>query len=281
MVGSRSLYHGGWKVTTDHVGNQVPIERALVAGSHDFATDRWSLFHLESDFSEAHDRADAEPARLRALVDLWWAEAGRNQVLPLEDGFLSRAGAMVRPPFGFRRTLELSAGGNPIAEDALPQLFGGFALVAEFALPSAPGEGVIAALGDWTNGWAVYLAGGRPVAVFNVCGDVHRLASDEVVAAGPHELRLEYVRSASGGGKAVLELDGRALAELELARDLPFRWQIGGAGLSIGRDRGFPVCDDYAPPFPFTGELHRVVLDAARSGRRDPAQEVAAALRRE
>src|SRR4029077_762721 len=109
MVGSRLLYHAGWEVTNDHVGNQDPIERALVAGSHDFASDRWSLFDLRADFSEARDLADAKPARLRSLVDLWWAEADRTQVLPLEDGFLSRAGAMVRPVFGFRRTIELSA----------------------------------------------------------------------------------------------------------------------------------------------------------------------------
>jgi arylsulfatase len=278
MVGSRSLYHAGWKVTTDHVGNQVPIERALVAGSHDFATDRWSLFHLDSDFSEARDQADAQPERLRTLVDLWWAEAGRNQVLPLEDGFLSRAGAMVRPPFGFRRTVELAAGGGPVAEDALPQLFGGFALVAEFALPSAPGEGVIAALGDWTNGWAVYFADGRPVAVFNVCGDVHRLAPDEFVAAGAHELRLEYVRSASGGGKAVLELDGRALAELELARDLPFRWQIGGARLHVGLDRGFPVTDDYTVPFQYTGKIRVVAIELPQLAFLDPDAAVHTAL---
>ena len=274
MVGSRSLYHAGWKVTTDHVGNQVPAERALVAGSHDFATDRWSLFHLDGDFSEAHDRADAEPERLRALVDLWWAEAGRNQVLPLEDGFLSRAGAMVRPPFGFRRTVELVRGRRSRrggrAAAAVRRLRARRGARAPVARPA---EGVIAALGDWTNGWALYLLGGRPVAVFNVCGDVHRLAPDEVVGAGAHELRLEYVRSASGGGKAVLELDGRALAELELARDLPFRWQIGGAGLSIGRDRGFPVCDDYTPPFPFTGDapprgVGRGARRPARSRRR-------------
>jgi len=49
-------------------------------------------------------------------------------------------------------------------------------------------------------------------------------------------------------------------------------------------DRGFPVCDDYDPPFPFTGTVDRVEIeiphfaprpdDAARA-----AADVAQALR--
>ncbi|MCL4292348.1 MAG: arylsulfatase, partial [Acidimicrobiia bacterium] len=83
LLGSRALYHDGWKATTDHVGSQLAVERELVPGSHDFATDRWSLFDLEHDFSEAHDLAAEHPERVDELVARWWTEAGRNQVLPL------------------------------------------------------------------------------------------------------------------------------------------------------------------------------------------------------
>ena len=34
-------------------------------------------------------------------------------------------------------------------------------------------------------------------------------------------------------------------------------------GLTIGHDRGLPLCPDYATPFTFTGDLDRVVM---RSG---------------
>src|SRR5690606_19921343 len=64
IIGSRSIVHDGWKATTDHVGAQITVERERVAGSHDFATDRWSLFHLDTDFSEAHDLADRHPERV-------------------------------------------------------------------------------------------------------------------------------------------------------------------------------------------------------------------------
>ena len=54
-----------------------------LVGSLDFDTDRWSLFRLADDFSESRDLADEHPDVVRRLEELWWAEAGRNQVLPL------------------------------------------------------------------------------------------------------------------------------------------------------------------------------------------------------
>ena len=38
-------------------------------------------------------------------------------------------------------------------------------------------------------------------------------------------------------------------------------FQHGGTALYLGRDRGLPVCDDYEPPFPWTGGLHELVIE--------------------
>jgi hypothetical protein len=43
------------------------------------------LYDLRADPSECHDLAAAEPARLEAMIDTWWQEADRNQVLPLDN----------------------------------------------------------------------------------------------------------------------------------------------------------------------------------------------------
>ena len=281
MIGSRAIFHEGWKATTDHVGDHLAIERALVPGSHDFAKDRWALFHLDEDFAETNDLADAHPDRVQGMVELWWGEAGRNQVLPIDDSFLGRVSALVRPPDGFRWRAELRPGGGPVAEDALPPLVAGFILVAELELPERGGEGVICALGDWSNGWACYLAAGRPVVAFNLFGVVSRIAGEEPLTPGAHVLRFQFTREGKSGGLGKLSIDGQVVAEGRLTRNLPLRWQIGGAGLTIGHDRGFPVCDDYAPPFPFTGVLHRVVIEAPSFAPRDARQEVATALRHE
>ena len=76
-----------------------------------------------------------------------------------------------------------------------------------------------------------------------------------------------------------MAVDDVPVAEGRLSDHLPFRWQIGGAGLLVGRDRGLPVSDDYEPPFPLTATLRALVLTGP--ARRPPPTAVTAALRHE
>src|SRR6185295_18031931 len=55
MLGSRAIYHDGWKATTDHIGKQLTVEQEALEGSLDFAEDHWALFDLTTDFSESTD----------------------------------------------------------------------------------------------------------------------------------------------------------------------------------------------------------------------------------
>ena len=262
MLGSRAIYHDGWKATTDHVGPQLSIERERVPGSHDLEQDHWALFDLDADFSESHDVGDQHPDRLRALTELWWVEAGRNNVLPVMDSFLGRVTALEPSPWGPRWRAVLRPGAGPVSEDALPPLGGGFRLMAEVEVGERA-AGVVCALGDWSNGWACYLLDGRPVITFNILGEVFRYAGSEPLA------------------RMMLAVDGREVAEGPLPRRFPLRWQIGGAGLLVGRDRGFPVCGDYQPPFAFSGTIERLLIEVPALAPSDALQEIAAALRRE
>jgi arylsulfatase len=281
MLGSRAIYVDGWKATTDHVGDQLSVERDRLGGSRDLDRDHWALFNLEEDFAEAHDRAAEQPDLTQRLVARWWVEAGRNQVLPIEDSLLKRFSALEPPPYGPRHHAVLRPGGGPVAEDALPTMLGGFDLESRLDVPPAGVEGVVAALGDWSNGWSVYLLGGRPVVAFSLLGRPWRLAAAEPLAPGPRVLRVEYRRGGGPGGALTIRVDETVVAEGTLDADLPFRWQIGGAGLLVGRDRGFPVADDYEPPFPCTATLHSVVLEGPVRATTDARADVARALRHE
>jgi arylsulfatase len=280
MIGSRAIYHDGWKATTNHVGRQLTVERDLVEGSLDFETDRWELFDLERDFSEARDLAAEHPERVRRLEQLWWAEAGRNQVLPIDDTFIGRAIAMVPSPWGHRRRAVYHPGGGAVAEDTLPPMVSGFRMLADVEVGERA-EGILVALGDWNNGFACYLLDGALVAAFNLFGELFRIVADGRVAMGEHTMGIEYERRPAGGGPVALSVDGRSVGAGQLPGDLPFRWQIGGTGLLVGHDRGFPVCDDYRPPFPFTGTIRRVTIEAPPASPRGTAVEVRDALRHE
>jgi arylsulfatase len=261
MLGSRSIYHAGWKATTDHVGQQLSVERDALGGSHDYDTDHWSLFDLEHDFSESTDLGDEHPDRLRHMQDLWWAEAGANNVLPLEDTFIGRAVAMEPSPNAPRYRSTYRPGGGGVAEDLLPPMGAGFNAIAAVDVPAGGCEGVLLALGDWSNGWAWYVLDGALTATFNLFGQPHSTRATEALEAGEHRVRMSYERAPAGGGAIVLAIDDRVVGQGSVPHDLPFRWQIGGAGLLVGRDHGFPVCDDYRPPFAFTGGLDRVVIE--------------------
>lgn len=266
MMGSRGIYHDGWKAVTDHVANQFG-ERDHLVGSHDFSTDRWSLFHLDEDFSEAHDLADSEPGRARLLEELWWAEAGRNQVLPLFEFPASMA--HMHPG---ERTPPSSAvytpGGGPIAMASLPPTMGGFTLTASVVVPDGSASGVLTAVGDHHGGWGFYVLDGRPVAAFALLGSSARVAAPDPLAPGAHELVLRYEPGRSA--RVVIVVDGAEVAEAPLPGMLFFpNLTTAGAGMLVGRDRGLPLTDDYRPPFPFTGTLERVELVSG-----DPAAKV-------
>lgn len=276
MMGSRGLYADGWMAVTDHVANQFG-EREHLEGSFDHATDRWSLFDLRADFSESHDVADEHPDVVRRLEGLWWAEAGRNQVLPLFEFPDSLAhlhpGEFPPPLVGV-----YTPGGGPVAEAQLPPTGGGFVLRAEVTVPAGGAEGVVAVLGDQQGGWGLHLLDGRPVATFALLDATTRIAAPDAVPAGEHVVELAYLpagRHATARGE--LRVDGELVATEEVPGTM-FLPHLGtsGAGLLVGRDRGLPVSPDYTPPFAFTGDLHRVEM---RSGRPESEDERAARVR--
>ncbi len=276
MAGSRGLYADGWKAVTNHVPNQFG-ERDFIDGSHDFDTDRWSLFHLAEDFSEAHDLAGEHPDRLGRLEELWWAEAGRNQVLPL---FEFPASIAHMHPGEHERPVRAvyGPGGGPITQSQLPALIGGFELVAHVDIPEGGAVGTLVAIGDRHGGWAVYLHEGRLSAAFALLDRIVRVGATEPVGPGRHHLGLGYTPGRDA--RAELTVDGIPVASHPLEGLLFWpNLSTSGVGLLVGRDRGLAVCADYEPPFEFTGTIQRVEMaSAAPAARPDRAREVKAAF---
>ena len=276
MLGSRSIYHEGWKATTNHISTGVRDEEELAVGSRSFDEDRWELFDLGMDFSEAADRAIDEPERLRHLIELWASEAGRNDVLPISDGLVDRFGGFIPPawPPGSSRTF--LPGGGPIADESVPLLWGGFRLTAEVEVP-ADANGVICALGDWFGGYALYASEGTVRFTFARSADAIELATPSVLGAGAYALEVLYEVGKEQGHMA-LRVDGAEVDATSVDGPLPLALQHGGAGLRLGRDSGFPVSARYAPPAPFNGTVHHVRIETPGARRPEPADEVRAAL---
>ncbi len=268
MFGHRGLWHAGWKAVAFHPSGTP------------FDDDRWELFHLDADFSETEDLAQREPQRLQRMIDLWWREAERCQVLPLDDRFGPRFMENARRYHGPRRSFVLHAGVGHIPTDVAPDVRGrGYTIEADVRIDGPRGEGVLVAHGDATSGYSLYLRDGHLVHDMNIGGAHHVLRSEHPVPAGDHRLGFRMqpgplvwpervppamrvmVPSTRVG---TLLIDGEPVGRIETQAG--FNNFVSWSGLDIGRDRGSPV-GDYAAPFAFNGTLRKVTvtLDAPQA----------------
>jgi len=277
MLGSRSIIAGRWKATTDHVSQGVPDEERLVEGSRAFPEDRWQLFDLEADFSEARDVAAEHPDVVDGLAALWEEEAERNHVLPMEDSLVARIKLILPPayPAGLRRTFR--PGGSPIVDECVPNLGGGGRVSAVIDVPQAGAEGVLCAIGDWNNGLALFVQDGRLAVALTAGSIVTKVTAADRLPAGRHTAAVDMA-AGDGGVELTLACDDAVLGKGVSPVPMPHSWQHGGTALCIGFDRGFPVCEDYRPPFAWTGTVHEVTVEIPEPPRPAPADELRDAL---
>ncbi len=78
MFCNRGIYHKGWTAVTRHSTPWVATEMAP------FDEDVWELYGPD-DWTQAHDLASEQPEKLRELQRLFLIEAGKYNVLPLDD----------------------------------------------------------------------------------------------------------------------------------------------------------------------------------------------------
>ncbi|GAB3596918.1 arylsulfatase [Microbacterium tumbae] len=255
MLGSRSIYHDGWRATTDHLPFPEMWEPPM-EGSVDFAVDHWALFDLSSDFSEATDLAAVEPERLASMIALWEAEAARNQVLPFSDS--PDRPDSIRPSHGDRGPAHSVYFAGDVPVPTVDLLASSFDLTVELVAGDRS-SGVLWAHhpSPYTHSmspvWAGHLVDGRPVVTFGLSG-AHTLRAGQM-SPGPHTLRVSYRRVTTGVVVRVL-VDGVEQARAEyadLAAPPVEQLYVGRGDVAAGGDRGADR--------PFDGVVRRVVVD--------------------
>jgi len=278
MLGSRSIVHGRWKATTDHVSAGVIDEEERLTGSRRFDDDHWALFDLDSDFSEATDVAARHADVVEIMRRLWLAEAERNHVLPVRDALGAALTAFIGPvwPAGGDRTF--LPGGGPVCDESVPLLAGGFRLTAEVVAAAEPSDGVLAALGDWNGGFALFAAGGHLAFAFSRAGELLEVIAGRPVPPGPGRLSAGYQPDPAGNGVFRLYHDDTVVGELAVTGGLPLALQHGGAGLRLGSDAGLPVSPRYSVPAPWNGTLISVRIQTPGPRPSSPVDELRSAL---
>ena len=163
----------------------------------------------------------------------------------------------------------------------MPSLTAGGRITAVVDVPDEGAQGVLCAMGDWTSGFALYVIDGRLSFTVNTGVEAATIVADEPLGAGRVSLSCALVVEGDKGVTVELSHDDRVVGTGAGPQRLPFTWQHGGTALCLGHDRGFPVCDDYSCPFPWTGTLHEVVFEVSAPMKPDPSEELRTALHSE
>ncbi len=247
MMGSRAIVAGEWKAVCKHLPGT------------DFQTEQWELYHLATDFSECHDQAGAQPERLAAMIDLWWAEAEKNSVLPLDDRTIELFGARFRPhsPHPVDQRYVYRPPMSPLPGQAAAAIGGrDFDLTARISR-TAGQDGVLFATGTENSGIAVFIQDDRFVVDYNAFNDHAMIASTVAVPTGDSTLVARLRRGAGRSGSISLEVNGQPAGAVELPLVM---MMISSVGASIGYNHGSAVSDRYEAPFTFAGTLHSLEI---------------------
>ena len=263
MFGNRAIYHDGWVAATRH---SIPW---LMAQNPPLDQDKWELYNVAEDFSEADDLAAKNPEKLKELQALFDKEAIRNHVYPIDDRRAERFDPQIagRPDLlGGRTSMTLYEGMTDIAENAFINLKNrSYSVTADVEVPAAA-QGVIACQAGRFGGWTLYMKGGRARHTYNYGGlEWTTIESPQPLAAGKHTVRYEFAFGGGApgtGGTGRLLVDGRNVGEKPIARMMPFAFSAE-EGADVGMDEGTTVAEDYkAGDNAFTGKILKVTVDA-------------------
>ena len=262
VFSNRAIYDDGWIACAQHT---FPWRQDYAPG--DWENDRWELYHLDDDYSQARDLASAHPDRLAKLKALFDEEAAKYGVYPLDDRGTGRLVIPKPTPSDPKRTsFTFFPGATRLPETAAPNTKNrSHTIRADLMMPDKGGEGVIVAMGGQSAGFALLVQDGRLVYHYNWFEDERTsITSRKRVPAGRCSVRMEFTYDGKegevgAGGTVRLFIDDEVVGSGLLGQTVAARFGIDTFG--VGEDSGSPVGDSYKPPFRFTGTIERVDIE--------------------
>lgn len=240
VYGNRAIYHNGWMASAFRGRAPWNIRKPLASSPLE---DRWELYHLDEDFSQAKDLAASQPLKLQELRDLFNVEAGANQVYPLLD---NNNPELLPRVTGGRANLTFYGDTGYLPESQAPLLgYLSHTLKAVVDLPAGSRGGVVAAMGGVGGGWALLVdERRRPVYVYNFFGRrTTRLVGTRPLPTGRStlEVAVAYAQPGTGGAADLrLAVAGGPSVSTTLTQTVPYLFSIHET-FDVGFDSGSTV----------------------------------------
>jgi arylsulfatase len=267
MFATRAIYLDGWRAYApwEQFGTQITPK--------DVDTARWMLFNINEDFSEATDVADKYPMKLEEMKQLWFMQAQKYKVLPLDASSIARL-ATPRPQMSGPRDryVYYPGTGEVEAANAVDVRNRSHTITAEVVIPKGGAQGVLLANGGTFGGYSFFINKDQKLQYSHnyVALAEYKVVSAEKVPSGKVALRMEFKSTGppdfkvgkGGPGIATLFINGKQAGQGSIPVTVPLAYSLSGDGLCCGRDTCSAVSADYlGSEFPFTGTIRRVVVD--------------------
>ncbi|MFF3842519.1 arylsulfatase [Streptomyces sp. NPDC001930] len=275
MLGHRAIDHDGWRAVCPWPGPSfAEAERPFgtpitMADLDDLDAHHWELYHVDEDIAETRNLAQEHRSKLIEMIALWYVEAGKYNVMPIDGSVLQRI-MTERPQITENRTsYTFRSGTQAVPAAVAPRVLNRpHSVTADVEIPPDGAQGVLLCQGTNAGGWSLYVKDGHLHYAHNyVQRALHHVASSETVPEGRHALRFEFeptgapdiAHGKGAPGRAQLYIDGRLVGETEMPVTTPITFNPGG--MACGANPGSAVTPDYQAPFRFTGTLHSVTVD--------------------
>lgn len=278
MFGQWALYHEGWLLSTEV--NRAPWEVMGAANPDPLNNQVLELYDLNKDFSQSQNLADKQPDKVKAMKQMFIAEAKKYQVFPMDASVGARIVAprpnitAGRTEFVYTRPMTgLPQGDSPFLLDS------SYTITADITVPEGGAVGMILTSGGRFAGYGFYLLKGKPVFLWNMI-DLNRIKwqGPDALAPGQHTLEFDFKYDGLGlgtlafnnmsglgrPGTGTLKVDGKEAQTINMPQTLPMILQWDES-FDIGSDTLTGVNDaDYKPPFPLTAKLNKLTIKVDR-----------------
>jgi arylsulfatase len=271
MLGNRSIYHDGWVAATTPA--TLPWELSSKTPPDVITGYNWELYNVIEDPTQFDDLAAKMPDKLKQMQALFYSEAKKYNVLPIDNTTLARWNAP-RPSLTVGRT-EFNYSGELIGTpaSAAPSILNkSYTITAEVEIPEGGAEGMIVTEGGRFGGYGLFLSKGefgfergKVVFLYNFLDLKRTIWEGPELEAGKHTIVFDFKSDGPGlakGGTGILSVDGREVAKNSLEHTTPITFPEDET-FDIGQDTrtGVALLEyRYDPPFRFTGKIDKLTV---------------------
>ena len=276
MLGNRAIYHDGWLAATTPA--TLPWVLSTKPAPDVITGYGWELYNVgdlqSGDLTESNDLAAKMPDKLKEMQALFYAEAKKHDVLPLDNTTLTRWNAPKPNLTGGRKVFTYSGEPISVPNSGAPNILNkAYTITAEITIPEGGAEGMIVTDGGRFGGYGLFLSKGdfgfgrgKVVFLYNLLDLKRTTWEGPELAPGKHTVVFDWKPEAPGlgkGGTGVLSVDGKEVARNSMEHSTPITFPEDET-FDIGQDTRTPLAlieYRYDVPFKFTGKIDKVTFN--------------------